>query len=417
VGIYIQCAGTIGNASRVTANAIIDSARAWALANGLESIFFGSVVEDGAWVSIYPPTGGFRFRVHDGRVSFSEKTSIAGPGYHEALIDLCDYLGTDLGLSWSWSVGGDETGYALSRSRSELEQAFVEQFRAFCDFYSRSPANLRFNLNLAEGIAIDGYEGVATPLGPMPLEFFLRLADSRDATAIDAETIFPWWSRTLEDDFWRRTLVALLWTEVEWRAPRTPWERRVHAWVFALSQRLRDRAGADISSAIEDLKSVSGDAERFLPPGKSGIGYLRNSRTFFLPGPWRVNLPGYYIEETEDDGGTTCLWFGSEEVRASSFNYDLAEPGAFRWSEALAREQEVQGLSCRYRLPSTARPSSVVDGSYSITGEFQAMDESGVGQMLILSVFGPEREIAGRLEEIATAVWFDPPKRAPGMGN
>jgi hypothetical protein len=49
---------------------------------------------------------------------------------------------------------------------------------------------------LREGSAMDSYDGVATPLGPLPIQFFLDALDAPDDAREGAQKIFPWWSVT-----------------------------------------------------------------------------------------------------------------------------------------------------------------------------------------------------------------------------
>lgn len=417
MGIYVQsfAASPTGIAPRQLADALVRAAAAWAAERDISELFYAAPNDERAWLSFYPPCGGIAFRITDGRVSFDAKTSIAGPGYHAALIELCDHLARDLGLAWRWEAGGDQTGYAQHRDRAALERAFEDQFFAFCAFYRDSARpNAHHALNLSEGLAIDGADGVATPLGPMPLDFFLEAgtAERRES----APEIYPWWDEDSSGDaFWRNALRSILWTEAEWRAPQRPWEEHVHASAFAAARRCTH--APEIEAAVKELTELAQSSiEDGHVPAPGGIGWGRVSRAFFLPGPWRINLPGYYVETIENDGGTTCLWFGDEEVRGSSFTLTLKEPGVLAWDKALADAAEHAAATHRFRM---AHPrASSVEGFWTAKAECQVIDASGQGQLLILSLFSRAQNLLPRLEALARDVWFDPPPpRAAKQGD
>ena len=417
MGIYIQGYGTVSLFRRKDIAArLIHSASGWSAGRELQDLFYAVELDGGAWLSIYPPAGGIAFEIESGRVAFGTKTSIAGPGYHAALVDLCDHLQADLGIRWRWEAGGDETNYAVDRNFDRLRDDFLDQLIAYSEFYkSNSKAGELHALNLSEGLAMSGYEGVATPLGPMPIQFFLDALDSPGDTEASARQIFPWWSTTLNQEFWLNTLRALLWTEVEWRYPRTPWESHVHRAALALGARFRNALDKQTCLAVDELAALSQDCDTFDIPSPEGIGYRRHPRAFFLPGGWRINLPGYYIEQLEDDGKTICLWFGTEEIRGSSFTIALDEGGGEIWSEELANEPDREAIRCTFRLHPVPKPSESHVGFFDAFAEVQMRDRNGNIQLLILSLFGREENLVPRLAEIAKGVWFDEP--ATGVGQ
>ena len=124
----------------------------------------------------------------------------------------------------------------------------------------------------------------------------------------------------------------------------------------------------------------------------AGIGYLRRTRAFSIGGGWRVNLPGYYIEQVEDDGDTICFGFGEEEIRGSSFIMAPKENEtgtAFRWDEELAGQPDREGEGFTYRYDPVAKPSVSCPGYFSARAEFQTRDLEEHAHLLILSIFSP----------------------------
>src|SRR5689334_18198552 len=112
MGIYVQCFSDLPQTRSALdiAVGLATSARDWATSRQIgDLLFVGEPSENGIWISFYPPNNGIGFEIANNRISFDSKTSIAGPGFHAALIDLCDRLERDLGLQWRWDVGGDQT--------------------------------------------------------------------------------------------------------------------------------------------------------------------------------------------------------------------------------------------------------------------------------------------------------------------
>jgi hypothetical protein len=374
MGIYVQSSADLpANASALQLSASLKTCAArWAASRGLESLFFaGKATESGIPICFYPPGGSIDFKMADGRVSFDIKTSIGGPGFHAALIDLCYALQAELGLRWRWDDDADETGYALNRDLDALYREFEALFSGLCDTVASDPEVKTWVLNLAWGLARDGADGIATPMGILPAALFRdALADRPRNLAAGAACFFPWWQAGTDDAFWPRTLRAMLWADAEWRAPQTPWETYIHGAIFAVRQRLGATLEGDLRTAVLDLERAISSGAAPAAAAPADIGWRRRKREFMLPGPWRITLPGQYIEESEDDGSTICLWFGSEEIRGSSFTVTVTETGDFQWSKSLQHsvdQMTAHGESCVYRLPRVAEPlAEAIGGSQVI---------------------------------------------------
>jgi hypothetical protein len=421
VGIYVQGYGTLTSSNAEDlAERLIESARRWAAERGLQDLFLADREDGGMWLTFYPPAGSIGFEIEQGSISFGTKTSASGPGYHAALIDLCDRFQSDLGIRWRWDAGGDATGYAIERDVDALRSAFLDQVIGYCELHVEHVRPGEGSaINLPEGMAAYDHGGVATPMGILP-DRLLRDLPHSPAHAEDlARRIFPWWSQRIGEEFWVSTLRALFWTEVTWRAPRTLWERHVHAVVRLLAKRFHCVLDPDLIDAVDELDVLSGDPEIFIAPSANGIGYLRRSRAFFLTGRWGIDLPGYYIEQLEDEGSTVCLWFGDEEIRGSSFTMTpkSGHEDEFVWDEKLEGQPDHHGNGFIYRLEPAPRPSGCNTGSYQMTAEFQAKDADGNVQLMILSLFGADEDLSPRLSEIAERVWLEQPRSMAGASG
>jgi hypothetical protein len=420
VGLYVQCFAGLPASSEPAAfsAALARCAANWAEACGIAALFYaGEPSDTGVWVCFYPPGDGIGFTIADGRVHFDAKTSIAGPGFHAALIDLCDALARGLGINWRWDVGGDETGYAISRNVAALRESFVDQFSALCEYIAaQTPPLGPRAVNLPDGLAFNTKDGVATPIGPLPVEFFTDALADRQHLIDKAAYFFPWWQPDPDQAFWENTLRATIWTEVEWRKAVTAWERHVHATVFAIDALIKPPPGGVIGNAIAELKQLTQSSHDYPLPRPGCPGWRRRERAFFLPGPWRINLPGYYISDDEDDGGTTLLQFGEDEIRGSSWVITVKPGTGITWPERFIASQEYTtkwGTRCAYRLVTAPELSDKWPGYASVTAEFRPDQEGDRQHLLMVTLFGPSPGILARFESIASGVWFNPPRAAP----
>jgi len=414
MGIYIQCFADIpSNVSRDGLPArLAESARAWTRSRGIEGLFFsGEPSAHGVWITFYPPNGGIAFKLTGERIQFDVKTSISGPGFHAAVIDLCDALGRDLSLQWRWDAGGDETGYALTRDLAALNTAFADQFLAHCRFIHADPDGAHA-VNLAFGLAMDREDGVSTPLGPLPAKFFIDAIDDAETLNTNAERFYPWWDSACYAAFWRKTSRALLWTEVEWRVPRTDYERFLLQAANGAAGHVNLDSDGELSAALRELNDLAAHEDAFEPPRKNGIGYGKRRRAFILPGRWRINLPGYYIEQIEQNGETTCLWFGTEEIRGSSLTFNEARSD-FPWSTRFRDSQDNQSGTCTFRLSPTARPTSDDPNFHIVSAEFFTKHPDGKFENLLISLCDARADLLRRLEEIAREVWYEAPRELP----
>jgi hypothetical protein len=410
MGIYVQtfAAKPFGRSAGKLAGQIVTSARNWAVSCGLEALFFaGEPRADGVSLSIYPSAGGIVFDIADGRVSFGVKTSIGGPGYHRALIDLCDQLQNDVGLKWRWDACGDQTGYALERDKHALQSKYSHQVEAMCRLVEKhknlgQPLALNMPVELVRGAEA----GVATPAGPFPVSFIERALSVPEEMSECASYLMPWWDGSINARFWADTLRVLLWTEVEWRAPRTPWERHAQKAAFACYGQLNAGQRLEFEAAMTELAILANRPEGQTKPAADGIGWKRRLRCFPITGPWRVNLPGYYVD-TDAGDATVCIWFGGDEIRASSCVFETKGEEAIAWSDEFRDSPEQRtGKNINYRIANELLPLKNQNGRCMASAAFYATRRNE-HQVLFLSVCADRKDVIGRMGEVAAGVWFD----------
>lgn len=244
----------------------------------------------------------------------------------------------------------------------------------------------------------------------MPIAFFTNALHDIERLEENARRIFPWWDKHLDRRFWTDTLRAMLWTDVCWRAPRTPWESFAIDAANSAANRLDLTQQQDLQVGLCDLNKLAENPDDFTLPSAQGIGYRRKKIAYFLTGPWRINLPGSYVEQQEEDGSTICLWFGSEEIRGSSWTHK--DDHALSWHESLEGRPTHVGSTCTYRVGVTKKSKEVPD-AYLASANFYATNQGEGKHLLHLSLFTFDPNAHDRLTEIANGVWASPPQKPP----
>jgi hypothetical protein len=392
----------------------------WARSRGIADItHVGVSGPSRVVVTVYPPAGPLAFTVDETTVGFDTKTSVAGPGYHAAVIDLCDALARALGLQWLWSLpggrSGDDTGYAVDRDAVRMEQEFVSQFTALIRSASQRAPGASSAINLDEDLICAPEEGgVAAPLGPVDEEAWRALlhADADEQTTA-AREFYPWWEGPESSAFWTKTCLAMLWTEAVWRAPRNDCEKFVHGAIFAAADRASDLNASSalpprIDNAICELRQA---IDTDVPATPGGIGYRRGAVAFHLfESSWWIEAPGHLIVEPEG-ADTVCLWFGGLALRATSFTATKKDPEApASWPDDLADAEEREAGALRRRVARQARRTKADDGWWFAIAAC-VKDEGGRIEELLLSLTSDdESTLITELHQLVGGVRFWPPQ-------
>jgi hypothetical protein len=390
----------------------------WAQSRGIADItHVGVSGPSRVVVTVYPPAGPLAFTVDETTVGFDTKTSVAGPGYHAAVVDLCDALARALGLQWLWSLpegrSGDDTGYAADRDSAWLEREFVSQFVALVQSASERASGASSAINLPEDLVCAPEQGgVAAPLGPVDQEAWSALlhADA-DEQATAAREFYPWWEGSESSAFWTKTCLAMLWTEAVWRAPRNDWQKFVHGAIFSAADRARDLNAPSalpsrIDNAICELRQA---IDNDVPASLGGVGYRRGLVAFHLFESWWIEAPGHLIVEAEGTD-TVCLWFGGFALRATSFTVTKKDPGApTSWPNDLADAEEREAGAFRRRVAWRARRTKADDAWFALAGCVR--DEGGRVEKLLLSLTSDDESThITKLHQLVGGVRFWPPQ-------
>jgi hypothetical protein len=284
------------------------------------------------WLSFLPFEEDVELSLRDGFVEVSAKTSGAGPGYHEFLVELLDSLERDAGLAWSDDGEdgdyGDETGYRTERSAPALRAAMARQLSALASIVvDKVGAGALLNMSIGDTPAVTAF--AASPLGEWSKEWFERAAGADGELLLQlAEEFLPWWETGLTARNLTKFGKALCWTAVRWVKPQTAAEEHAIKSALACFEHARRLGAADLPELeiAELLRLLSDEASPDLAPGPVGMGFRRRSYNVLLPGGWSLKVPGYFHEDLEDDGTTQVYWFGERTLRASALRFGGSKP-------------------------------------------------------------------------------------------
>jgi hypothetical protein len=265
--------------------------------------------EPGLRVLLHPAASDVEVTVAEGgRVTVGATTVEVGPGYHTYVCQLLKRLGTEVSIAWEPTdpaAGiGDRTGYFDSGKRADAESALLGWLHDSLQAASAARARGGHGLHLVSfsdhRFAFDG--AIATALGPRD-DQWLRAAIDDPRVAVD---VWPWMLDARDARYLLNRALALMWSEVRWRAPATQSERTTIDEVLRL---LRKAFPLDPSlpypwrewQELLDLGGTSdGMYDRIAREAKSAgdgprIGYRREP-VVAVHGGWALEIPGSFAE-------------------------------------------------------------------------------------------------------------------------
>ena len=303
------------------------------LGNPIEDWFWHHASGDRMWICVVPFEENIELFVEAGAVVFSAKTSGAGPGYHEFLVAILDELEVELGLAWSFGEDeGDETGFRESREVGELRRAMAAQVRGLARIViERVGQGALVNMGLDFRPTVRAF--AASPLGEWSAEWFESLAAASDEDVLAmAEDFFPWWNRELSGDEFAKFGMVVCWNDVRWVSPVGDAEELAIGTALDCFEQARALGTRlEIPELVRaELKRLTSPEAPTHPPGPEGIGYRRRTVTVSLPGEWELDVPGYFHDAVEDDGGTLVYWLEQRTIRASTMSFEDERPAGER---------------------------------------------------------------------------------------
>ncbi len=281
-------------------------------------------------IDLHPTCTPVELRVFgSGKVRVRARTTPAGPGYHQYLVDLLRQLAADFEFDWFPEDSTDPTGFLLTRSRPAVEQAFLRWLGVACSSEATS-----VGMHGGHGFTYPGE--VLTPLGPRSKEWAASVALEPHRGG----DFFPWWSPELDVAFYRNRALCRLWCEFPWRPPLTeeegetadqiandlatafklnpdcelPWPE----WLELLDAIHTDSAGERFCVTPDDtvlsieLWKRAGPAPVAVGPR---VGYRRHAMRVALDGGWSVLMPGEFAQEWDEERN----WTGWDRTRTVWF--------------------------------------------------------------------------------------------------
>ena len=263
----------------------------------------------------------------EGRVEASADTSNAGPGYHTFVGRVLDRVGDETGVVWShdhdprpvgtpapW-IGSKQPLAGRAAVEREHLEVLERQIARACEQRRRGLTDVQVGTLPGAQFEFDG--AIATPLGPRDDAWLDRA--SKDAWA--ASDIRPWWFDATDARYLLNRALAILWTEIRWRAPADDPERAAMDEALGLLRRaLPSDASLDYPwrewAELIKLRAMPDPiAERVLrqvarvDSSLPLIGYRRRPVTVTHEG-WQVRVPGSFGEQR-----TPEEWRGGERGR------------------------------------------------------------------------------------------------------
>lgn len=298
-------------------------AKAWATKHELGPFFASTTPsENSLYVSIIPLADSIEFNVSDDGLSVGFRSSNGGPGYHAAVIDMLDDMARTLKLSWNWGASGDqcsdETEYALNRDYLQLQGHMADFLRLLMGFVANS-GEANGPVCIPGGFGFDNV-GFSCPLGPKSVEWPKIVAGaSSEELLVEASTFFPWWAKERGSDFWGAMLLGSLWQNAAWRAPVSDQEKAVIAQIeYAASklELLTGKLSGEITRTMMELRKAT---ETDNPPTGEGIGYRRRRVYHDIFQGWSITLPGWLIEDSENEDSVVLFYHGDRALHISSY--------------------------------------------------------------------------------------------------
>ncbi len=254
------------------------------------------------------------------------KTNTAGPGYHAFLVELLERAASNCNFRWQCDQQGDyldETGYWQQRDFHLLQGEMVHWLQVLSGALLEQDAQQHFQLCLDMNLVgkIAGNYFAAYPLGYLSRDWFERVKQADWVMVREfAQEFFPWWGQGMNANMWLKRSLVYAWCEIPWHAPANAHEKAIYRSASCCFRKARELDSSlifpeDDLSELETFATQSFPST--LPPREQGIGFFRFANNWSLAGGWRINLPGYWYAEFDEENGHV-FWFGPHTVRIST---------------------------------------------------------------------------------------------------
>lgn len=292
----------------------------FAEASGLRKFFGLNAGKNWIDFRFHPAAEPVELTLDSSTLTFSAKTSSAGPGYHRLATNFMDVLASRLALVWEPVDDGeiDETGFFRHRDFDRLQEEMQSFLRALCRSIVKSENANGWMLNMPLGFEPD-HADVATPIGEWPLATFEEAAKDDDALSRFSQAFYPWWEEELTPTALRNCAIAVMWQSIKWHPPQNDHEKQELEAVLDTLKQVTAMAPALSIPTREFLELKTLLTGKEIDLSMPGIGYRRRTCRQKLTGNWSLRIEGYFYDK--DDDGTLCFWFGDRVAWFSSYSF------------------------------------------------------------------------------------------------
>lgn len=267
--------------------------------------------ENAFYMTLHPCEETVSFEYVNDNLICSAKTNSVGPGYHAYLVELVEKIGKDLQIQWTWDLEegeeyyADETDYYSHRDFKQLQFEMLKWLKALAKSFTEEGTNDRcmFTMPLGYPGMKRDYFGLS-PMGIWTRESFKKIAESDvDELEWAGQAFFIWWNKRDDDQFYKKTGIALLNVECPWHYPADDREKKLFSNIdncFELAKQLNpmiDLPFTDWATVRNFLNEEDAD----IP--ETDFGFKKHLMTFALPGKWMIDLPGnlyYTVDENTE---------------------------------------------------------------------------------------------------------------------
>ena len=299
-------------------------------------------------IFIHPAEEPVEFFFKGEKIVCSAKTSDAGPGYHNYLVDLLIECGKNCNIEWQWEdkIGdiGDETEYYKYQDFEKLQLSMAEWLTALAKHTAESRngrTHLCTDVNILKNQALEEDYFALSPLGFWNKEWFKKFVNSKNEREIKkyCKQFFPWWEKEQNGLFWLNVALTLMWQYIPWHTPINQQEKEDYELVADCLERAYKLDSSlkfpwvEWKQILEFLneKAKLKWLELKIPKINStaSIGFFRRLMRRPLTGYWTIVLPGYFYYERENEGKTVIYWHNDKTVRGSSYTINKLESQKF----------------------------------------------------------------------------------------
>lgn len=391
-----------------------------------------NIIEGGDYISacLFFVDDPVLFDFAGGRLRVSVDSTLIGPGYHAAMVNMVEFMAESLGFAWDDEDARDVTGYWRHRDFKRLQQYMTAWLIDYAGELTGEPGPslpARTSPTLPHAVLPGGDRYFAChTLGCIHKEFFLNIRE-HDDPELFSRSFFIWWNLELDAEFYLKCALHIIWCRLNWLPPVLENEM-LDVSNALLELEIAWRMNKSLPLPVPEwfeLAGLTGDKEltaeliRRFPTGlhqPPARGYRRHNIIHNLgDGRWRIQLPGKLHCGNDDDGSLIFWDHADRNIRITIASRRDAHGRMIPAQELLGAA--MTGLTVaphllpgHPRIPAFISHSEVAEGNRRIfkTTLFAALE----GSLAIVSIY-----YAGREEKAWAVAVCDSLAPGPGGGE